>query len=322
MKCWCSGRSPQRRRLRQEAPLKPSLFVLTSSTKARTSMARFSTWSCYARSGRTTTSEHCVLSRASSPHSNPIFQPASPSTWSRQRHSESLPGKVGPPDVFHIPHLRWKGPSLVTGLCNLTLTMPAGPVKIKKKFVLKGERTPQCGPFSLKLRVCSIRTKKSLDSLAQALGIGTRDLRRDIDAIGGVNVYRDNFRILPYGESGNDWIGLDSRRVQNPTLRLSNNQVSGYVFISAENNPLLVDQSNREGLFDNLATEENDLRELLIHATAELENARYEVRPRRETSKASREDDFDGEGGLFRGFTLDPVRKAAEDLHPTMLFGR
>ncbi|MEZ4311928.1 MAG: ATP-binding protein, partial [Polyangiaceae bacterium] len=195
----------------------------------------------------------------------------------------------------------------------LRVTTPRGTNAIKKRFTLRGDRRSQCGPFELKLRVWD-RDAGAIKSLADEMGVGTRELRQDINAIGGVNVYRDRFRILPYGEAGNDWIGLDARRVQNPTLRLSNNQVSGYVFISAESNPQLVDQSNREGLFENQAA--RDLRELLMHAIAEIETARYDVRPRRESSREATGDDSQGRGGLFDGFTLAPVRRAAETLYP------
>ncbi len=226
---------------------------------------------------------------------------------------EQFTGKVGPPEVFQHPHYSLEGSIAADGTCDLTVTTPTGTISVKKKFVLKRERTPICGAFELKLRVWD-RDPDSLRGLSSRLGGGSvDDIRRDLNAIGGVNLYRDHFRILPYGELGNDWIGLDARRIQNPTLRLSNNQVSGYVFITSENNPGLVDQSNREGLFDNQAAK--DLRELLKHATSELENARYDMRPRRELPKGSGAD-AQGEG-MFRGFSLDPLRKAAEDLHPT-----
>lgn len=218
-------------------------------------------------------------------------------------------GSVGPPEVFAHPHYVLEGAIDADGNCHLNVGKPGALKEIQKRFVLKGERTPTCGAFEIKLRVWD-RDIDSIRSLAQVLGVGVREVRHDIDAIGGVNIYRDGFRILPYGEYGNDWIGLDSRRVQNPTLRLSNNQVSGYVFISAENNPLLVDQSNREGLFEHQAT--RDLRELLMYAIAEVENARYDERPRRPKSQH----DEGHQVGLFDGFDLSSVRDAASQRHP------
>jgi hypothetical protein len=62
--------------------------------------------------------------------------------------------------------------------------------------------------------------------------------------------------VFPYGEPRNDWLRLDLRRVQNPTMRLSNNQIMGYVLISADRNPQLRDQSNREGLIEGPALDD------------------------------------------------------------------
>ncbi len=43
---------------------------------------------------------------------------------------------------------------------------------------------------------------------------------------GGVRVYRDGIRVYNYGEPDDDWLGLDLRRVNSPTDRLSRNQNS------------------------------------------------------------------------------------------------
>ncbi len=47
----------------------------------------------------------------------------------------------------------------------------------------------------------------------------------------GVGIYRNGFRIRPYGDLKNDWLSLDKLRVQNPSRNIGNNQVIGYVFI-------------------------------------------------------------------------------------------
>ena len=38
-----------------------------------------------------------------------------------------------------------------------------------------------------------------------------------LDANGGVRVYRDGIRVYNYDEQGDDWLGLDLRRVNVPT---------------------------------------------------------------------------------------------------------
>ncbi len=66
----------------------------------------------------------------------------------------------------------------------------------------------------------------------------------------GVSVYRDGIRVLPYGEKGNDWLGLDNRRIQRYE-RIGNDLVIGLVEIDQAINPTLKDKTNREGLIEN-----------------------------------------------------------------------
>ena len=67
----------------------------------------------------------------------------------------------------------------------------------------------------------------------------------------GVAIYRDRFRVRPYGDPANDWLTLDTRRVQNPTLRIGHNQISGVLVIDTEENSGLIERSSREGLEEN-----------------------------------------------------------------------
>lgn len=68
----------------------------------------------------------------------------------------------------------------------------------------------------------------------------------------GVRIYRDNFRVWPYGEGDNDWLGLDLIRLNDPKERpVSRNQIFGVIHISSTENEHLKDQSNREGLISN-----------------------------------------------------------------------
>lgn len=130
-----------------------------------------------------------------------------------------------------------------------------------------------CGPFLFSLNVWD-RDAASLRQLARTAKIA----REALDGASGISIYRDRFRVLPYGEPRNDWLRLDLRRVNNPTLRLSNNQIIGYVRITRDDNPNLRDQSNREGLIEGPAFD--GLREAIERLIALLEQARYKQRPR------------------------------------------
>ncbi|NTG16358.1 sensor histidine kinase [Agrobacterium rhizogenes] len=64
----------------------------------------------------------------------------------------------------------------------------------------------------------------------------------------GILLFRDGFRVFPYGDDDDDWLGLDRRALGRPGYALNKAQFVGHVQISRAENPLLVDQTNREGL--------------------------------------------------------------------------
>jgi len=67
---------------------------------------------------------------------------------------------------------------------------------------------------------------------------------------GGVRVYRDGVRVYDYGEQGNDWLDLGGSRVNQPTLRVSNNQIIGAVHLEGMASSGLVEKTNREGFVE------------------------------------------------------------------------
>ncbi len=72
------------------------------------------------------------------------------------------------------------------------------------------KRVPVCGPFEIKLFAYD-RDRTKL----KKYGMDQQKLNL-LGLLCGVSIYRDNFRVLPYGEQGNDWLNFDRRRVQNP----------------------------------------------------------------------------------------------------------
>ena len=219
-----------------------------------------------------------------------------------------LSGIIKPPEALKSPHYTVKGSVDDTGHYSLTFQLPGhdGQEGRTGQFTFPDRHTPQCGPFSIELRVWD---RDSLSSLAHERGATIADVRRDLDAAAGINIYRDGFQVLPYGEPRNDWLRLDLRRVQNPTMRLSNNQIMGYVLISADKNPQLRDQSNREGLIEGPALD--DLRELVKIVLAELEKRRYAIRRPSDTGQQTAP-----AGGLFTGLDLTAIRDLLTKEHP------
>ncbi|TGQ19069.1 ATP-binding protein [Mesorhizobium sp. M00.F.Ca.ET.217.01.1.1] len=66
---------------------------------------------------------------------------------------------------------------------------------------------------------------------------------------GGLMLYRDKYRINPYGGPEDDWLSLDKRAFSARGFKLNRQQVVGRVVIGADNRAL-IEQTNREGLTD------------------------------------------------------------------------
>ncbi|MFZ2782300.1 MAG: ATP-binding protein [Rectinemataceae bacterium] len=95
-----------------------------------------------------------------------------------------------------------------------------------------------------------------LDS--KVLSIGVQDkkgLREYLAKNGGIRVFRDNLRVWDYGEPENDWLGMDEKRVNQPTFKLSNKLVLGAVYLDSTQSTGLVEKANREGFVTNVAYE-------------------------------------------------------------------
>ena len=78
--------------------------------------------------------------------------------------------------------------------------------------------------------------------------LGKNEAKALLNDIAGVSIFRNRFRIRPYGDDGNDWLSLDKKRVQVPTLRIGANQISGIIEIQDEEISNLVEKSARDGL--------------------------------------------------------------------------
>ena len=80
-----------------------------------------------------------------------------------------------------------------------------------------------------------------------------KGLRSFLHKNGGVRVYRDGVRVFDYGEPRDDWLGLGTRRVNQPTLRVSNNILLGAVELDSVSSQGLIEKTNREGFVENEA---------------------------------------------------------------------
>lgn len=99
-------------------------------------------------------------------------------------------------------------------------------------------KKPCFGSVEIKILYLDAAAKRMF---ARNNGISTREY-------GNIKLFRDNFRILPYGEMENDWLGIDNKHAQAVFRSLGTRDIMGYVQITKADNPLLKDATNRQGL--------------------------------------------------------------------------
>ena len=116
------------------------------------------------------------------------------------------------------------------------------------------DRYNAVGPFSLKMYYM----KNQRSTVGIVKDFKSRKRKKLLDDFSGIKIYRDSFKVRPYGDEGQffDWINLSLRVQKSPAAashesgnwRVSPNQLIGSVSISRMNNPKLEDTANREGM--------------------------------------------------------------------------
>lgn len=185
-------------------------------------------------------------------------------------------------------------------------------IKGKLRRGNEGEK-PICGPFKVEIRGWD-RDRAGLEPLARSYDRGIREIRNILNRYSGVSIYRDGFRVYPYGQAGNDWLQLDNRSRQVPVRHLANNQIVGAIRISREKNAMLIDRSNREGMVIN--EEHKALEYWFIEILSLIEEERYKLRPREKTITP-------GINPIFEAFDLSSAiafaRSSLGESHPLVL---
>ena len=171
-----------------------------------------------------------------------------------------------------------------------------------------------CGSFEIDFRVFD-RESDAIDNLINK-GLtdpisgefqGKLKARQLLNEAYGINMLRGPFRVRPYGNGGIDWLELDKNRIQNFTLKISNNQIVGFVKIgSSENSTGLKEKSARDGLKENRSY--FGLQSMCLDALNELETRRLAYRV---ASKKSRPGSS-LEGQISELFAFDKLSESIE----------
>ena len=125
-------------------------------------------------------------------------------------------------------------------------------------------RQSSCGEFEIQFGYLQAEQKSSnLDPESWA------QMRAKTLNIGGIYVYRDNIRILPYGDHSFDWLDVEKRRTKGAGhYFFSYRNLFGTVLLSREENPGLQEKAGREGFQANAPY--RDLRAILVNLLINL----------------------------------------------------
>ena len=107
----------------------------------------------------------------------------------------------------------------------------------------------KCGPFDLALGYLQGNQRQSaLDPIKH------EQLQLKLKRFGGLYIYRDGVRLLPYGRSDYDFLGLEADRIKSASRYFfSYHRMFGSIAITREDNGLLTEKAGREGLIENSA---------------------------------------------------------------------
>lgn len=140
-----------------------------------------------------------------------------------------------------------------------------------------------CGNLKIDLRVFDLETESIQELINRGFKdpttndyVGNTKARATIRDYAGIGIYRDLFRIRPYGDGDYDWLFLNKKRVNNPTLHISTNQIVGFINIESEEKSHLIEKANREGLKENTTYE--NFKKIINTILRELEIRRYYFR--------------------------------------------
>ena len=135
--------------------------------------------------------------------------------------------------------------------------------------------------------------------LSALMSISIRKAQDIAREYGGIRVYRNGFRVLPYGERSDDWLKLDSDTSRrNLLVPAANTNFFGAVLLD-DKNENFEETSNREGLLEN-----NAFTELAQFARSALEVAVLRIAAVRERKQKAGQQNFSSE--------LVPIKKPSE----------
>ncbi|WP_036298925.1 ATP-binding protein [Methylophilus sp. OH31] len=121
-----------------------------------------------------------------------------------------------------------------------------------------------CGPFKIRFAYLQGEPKESLVPIDKYGGLFAKGTK-----FGGLYIYRDGVRVLPYGRADSDFLEIERRRSKSASdAFFSYRRIFGAIEITHDKNPLLIEKAGREGFRENIAFRQ--MKEILINFLKQL----------------------------------------------------
>lgn len=228
------------------------------------------------------------LKKLTPPMSNILYNEDSIDKFNISLTVKGFPGvddvkeTIEPYPLFELFDYKISGVINAKGKGMLTYSSQKVRNTVEEKIPFDLGKQTGCGKLDIDIRVfdrekeaIAALTKRGLKEESES-PFGRLTARQLLNYYNGIGVYRNGFRIRPLGDVGYDWLKLNARRVNNPTLRIGSNQAIGYVQIQSRDDSGLIEKSARDGLKENAAF--NRLQEITMKVISELEIRRYRYR--------------------------------------------
>jgi hypothetical protein len=123
------------------------------------------------------------------------------------------------------------------------------PVKHQVPWGGNKKTKTECGPFRLNLAYVQGVAKES--KLPRDAWVG---ISKKLEQLGGLYIYKDGIRVLPYGRSDYDFLEIEQKRTRGAGYYyFSYRRMFGYIEIGAQSNHNLTEKAGREGFIQNTA---------------------------------------------------------------------
>lgn len=131
----------------------------------------------------------------------------------------------------------------------------------------RGRRT-DCGPFRIDFAAFEGESRHSTMPYQEYATLAAKT-----EKLGGLYIYRNGIRVLPYGDTDYDWLDIEFRRTKGMAYYyFSHRKMFGFVEIDAERNRGLREKAGREGFQENKAYRQFKaiLKNFLLQAAADF----------------------------------------------------